>query len=234
MNGKTVIILLIGFAAALLLSACSTKKSSPLHPVSSTGIVDADNPYIQYVGRFDRSDLKKAVFDWSGVYIRARFQGPSCAIRLNDGGNLYAVTIDDQEPQVLQTDTAAVYPVAAGLADTIHTILIQKRTEASIGKGEFLGFILDDAVILGHQNRQDIFHTRLMIHDLTGDFYCITVMTPMVQDRGAHADPLHRPDRQHDPCARFDKLVFNGRRAAIQDQYLHQLSLSRIIRPFSS
>ena len=40
-------------------------------------------------------------------------------------------------------DTSNVYLVASGLTDTIHTILIQKRTEAFVGIAEFLGFILD-------------------------------------------------------------------------------------------
>ena len=115
-----------------------------MQPTESTGIIDADDPNIQYVGRFDRSDSKKAIFDWSGVYIRATFTGTSCSIRLVDGNNLYDVTIDEEEPQVLQTDTSTVYSIATGLYDTAHTILIEKRTEASIGRGEFLGFILDE------------------------------------------------------------------------------------------
>jgi lysophospholipase L1-like esterase len=137
-----ILILLLGIF--LLSCSCSDKNSNPLQPSESTGIIDADDPNIQYVGRFDRSNLKKAVFDWSGVYIRAKFEGTRCSIRLNDGENLYAVTIDDQEPQVLQTDTSTVYSIATGLSDTVHTILLEKRTEASIGKGEFLGFILDE------------------------------------------------------------------------------------------
>jgi lysophospholipase L1-like esterase len=92
------------------------------------------------------------VFDWPGSYIRAKFEGTSCALRLRDGNNLYAVTIDNQAPNVLETDTATVYAVAAGLKDTVHTILIEKRTEAFVGTGEFLGFILDDGKKLVKQN----------------------------------------------------------------------------------
>jgi lysophospholipase L1-like esterase len=137
-----ILILVLGFA--FLSYSCSEKGSNPLQPSESTGVIDADDPNIQYVGRFNRSDSKKAIFDWSGVYISATFTGTSCSIRLNDGSNLYDVTIDEQEPQVLQTDTSTVYSVADGLDDTVHTILIEKRTEASIGRGEFFGFILDE------------------------------------------------------------------------------------------
>jgi lysophospholipase L1-like esterase len=149
---KKNLILILVLGIALLSYSCSDKNSNPLQPSESTGIIDADDPNIQYVGRFNRSNLKKAVFDWPGVYIRATFTGTSCSIRLNDGENLYAVTIDDQEPEVLQTDTSTVYSIATGLADTVHTILIEKRTEASIGKGEFLGFILDEKRSLITQN----------------------------------------------------------------------------------
>jgi len=144
MNGKKILTLILVLGITSLPYSCFTKKSNPAQPAESTGIIDADDPNIQYVGRFNRSDLKKAVFDWPGVYIRAHFAGTRCSIRLHDGKNLYAVTIDDHEPQVLQTDTSKIYSVATGLADTVHTILIQKRTEAFIGKGEFLGFILDE------------------------------------------------------------------------------------------
>ena len=129
---------------ALLSCSCSDNKTNPTQISGYTGVIDADDPNIQYVGRFDRSDLKKAVFDWSGVYIRAAFKGTSCSIRLDDGENLYAVSIDDQEPQVLQTDTSMIYSIASGLTDTVHTVLIEKRTEAFVGKGEFFGFILDE------------------------------------------------------------------------------------------
>jgi len=152
MNRKKLLILIIGLAIASLSYSCSTKESSPLQPEESNGIIDANNSKIQYVGRFDRIDPKRAIFDWPGVYIRAKFEGTSCSIRLNDGNNLYAVTIDNQTPQVLKTDTSTVYSVATDMADTIHTILIEKRTEAFIGKGEFLGFILDEDKKLIKQN----------------------------------------------------------------------------------
>jgi lysophospholipase L1-like esterase len=144
MNVKKYSILTLVLGIALCSYSCLTKKSVPLQPSGSTGVIDADDPNIRYIGRFNRSDLKKAVFDWPGVCIGARFSGTRCSIRLKDGRNLYAVTLDDRKPRVLQTDTSTVYSLAAGLADTVHTIFIQKRTEAFIGKGEFLGFILDE------------------------------------------------------------------------------------------
>jgi lysophospholipase L1-like esterase len=125
--------------------SCTAEKQSPTSSLQeATGVINADDQDIQYIGRFNHANPKKAVFDWPGVSISARFEGTSCSIRLRDGYNLYAVTVDGKAPIVLVTDTATVYPIAQGLADTAaHTVLIQKRTEAFVGRGEFLGFILD-------------------------------------------------------------------------------------------
>lgn len=142
MNKKHLLVSILMMGTALLFS-CSSSKSTVAQPEELTGIIDADNANIQYFGRFNHSNTKRVVFDWSGVYIRASFQGTSCAIRLEDSSNLYAVTIDDGLPVGLTTDTSDVYTVATELADTVHTIQIDKRTEAFVGKAEFLGFVLD-------------------------------------------------------------------------------------------
>lgn len=117
--------------------------NKPDHQNSS--FIDADNPYIQYIGRFDFSNPKKVIFDWAGVYIIARFEGTSCSIRLDDHKNEYAVIIDNHAPRLLKTNEDTVYEVASGLKESVpHTIMIQKRTEPLVGKGIFMGFILDN------------------------------------------------------------------------------------------
>ena len=129
------LILLLGLSAC---SSVTTKEEI------SSGVIDADNPNIQYVGRFDFSNPKKVKFDWPGVYISANFEGTTCAVRLNDHKNEYAVVIDQSAPKLLTTDTSSIYQVASGLTDSIpHTIKIVKRTEAFVGVGEFDGLILD-------------------------------------------------------------------------------------------
>jgi lysophospholipase L1-like esterase len=110
----------------------------------SSGIIDSDNPNIQYIGRFDHSDPKNVQFDWPGVYISAIFEGTSCSIRLSDSTNEYSVVIDQNVPRLLKVDTSKIYSIAKGLIDSIpHKIVIQKRTEAFVGRGGFQGFILD-------------------------------------------------------------------------------------------
>ncbi len=137
------------------LSSCSFFATRP--EAVSTGIIDADNPYIQYVGRFEFPNPKKVVFDWAGVYICAKFTGTSCSLRLADSTDEYAVIIDDHAPRLLTIDTSKVYKVAWGLSDSIpHTIMIQKRTEPLVGAGAFMGFILDrGGVLLPPDGRPD-------------------------------------------------------------------------------
>jgi hypothetical protein len=79
---------------ALLLLSCGSGKDNPAAAGDSTGVVDADHPSIQYVGRFDRTDPKAPAFDWPGVTIAAAFEGTSCSLRLRDSGNFYSVSID--------------------------------------------------------------------------------------------------------------------------------------------
>jgi lysophospholipase L1-like esterase len=120
------------------------------HEHENTGIIDADDPNIQYIGRVNVSHPKSVFFDWPGVYICAAFEGTSCSVRLKNHKlenyhNEYAVIIDQYAPRLLTTDTSLIYQVATGLSDSIpHTIMIQKRTEALAGSGEFQGFILDE------------------------------------------------------------------------------------------
>ncbi|HEY9167588.1 MAG TPA: SGNH/GDSL hydrolase family protein [Candidatus Kryptonia bacterium] len=124
------------------MSSCSFITTIPESDTS--GIVDADNPNIQYIGRFNFSNPKRVLFDWAGVYICARFSGTSCSVRIHDSTDEYAVTIDDHAPRILSMDSSDVYRVASGLTDSVpHTIILQKRTEPLVGRGAFMGFILD-------------------------------------------------------------------------------------------
>jgi hypothetical protein len=132
------------FFVAIFLCCSSGTDEPTKSKAGSSGIINADNPNIQYVGRFDFTNPRNVVFDWPGVFIYAEFEGTSCAMRLKDGKNFYAITIDGREPFVLKTDTTITIPLASGLSGTaIHTVLIQKRTEAFVGTGEFMGFVLD-------------------------------------------------------------------------------------------
>ena len=98
------------------------------HIFQNSSLIDADDPFIQYIGRFDFTNPKKVVYDWAGVYIIAKFEGTSCSIRLEDHKNEYAIIVDDYAPRLLKTNKDTVYEVATGLKESVpHTIMIQKR-----------------------------------------------------------------------------------------------------------
>ena len=140
---KTYLSLLGGLVLLLQVSGCSASSVKP--EATSAGVIDADDPDIQYFGRFDRSDPRRVLFDWPGVYICAKFQGSTCSVRLLHDSSEYAVVVDQHAPRLLTTDSVSTtFLVASGLVDSLpHTIMIQKRTETFVGRGTFAGFILD-------------------------------------------------------------------------------------------
>lgn len=101
------------------------------------------DPRLRYTGRFDFQDLQAPAFDWSGSTIEVAFMGPALTILLDDGANLYDVTLDG-ETSVLQTAPGASnYEVATDLGPGTHTLRVTKRTEAYVGAAVFRGLILD-------------------------------------------------------------------------------------------
>jgi hypothetical protein len=116
--------------------------------------IDADDPSIEYIGRFDFSNPKSVRFDWPGVQIRTRFEGTSCSIKLKDGNNDYNVFIDGKLHNIIRTTADTIYVLANGLKKKTHTLLITKRTEALFGVGTFEGFILDGGKDLVKSNEK--------------------------------------------------------------------------------
>ena len=105
--------------------------------------IDADDSNIEYIGRFDFSNPKSVRFDWPGVQIRTKFEGTSCSIKLKDGNNDYNIFIDGSLHKIIRTTADTIYVLANGLKNKVHTLLIQKRTEALFGIATFEGLILD-------------------------------------------------------------------------------------------
>lgn len=106
----------------------------------------ADNKNFQYVGRIDFTDPKLPKFWTSGVYVRAKFQGSTCDLLVNDevlwgkSHNYIEVAIDDRKPVRIQTTGPTnTLRIAEGLSDGEHTLTICKDTESNIGYLQFVG-----------------------------------------------------------------------------------------------
>ena len=98
----------------------------------------ATDSHIEYIGRTLITD-EGVSFDYSGTYIRIRFEGKSLAIRCSDTkGDWFNVWTDremdaeeDARFKVSSRDTVIV--VAEKLRKGRHEVLIQKRTEGEQG-----------------------------------------------------------------------------------------------------
>ncbi len=111
--------------------------------MEATHMIGAEAPGFRYTGRVDLRDPARPTFDWPGVHIEVRFQGPRCAVLFEDAGNTYNVVIDGLHHMVLApSPVQVVYPIAEGLADGPHTLLLYKRTEANTPPATFLGVLL--------------------------------------------------------------------------------------------
>ncbi len=114
-----------------------------LHAASE---IPANDPNIQYFGRWDFSDPLAPAHSWPGVSLYAEFAGTSIGVRMKDNFCYYTIIIDGVDSLVLHPTSSELttYPVAAGLIPGRHTIRIEKRNETTWAKFTFNGFILDD------------------------------------------------------------------------------------------
>ncbi len=120
--------------------------------------IPADNPFIQYFGRWDDSNPKNPKHSWPGVYLYAEFTGRTIGIRMNDSINYYNIYIDNEMVKVLHgdKDRDKDYILANNLSDDKHSILVSKRNIVFGQVFSFGGFILDeDAVLLEPKLKQE-------------------------------------------------------------------------------
>ncbi len=131
----------------LLLLALIQTVASVLHAQTNIG---ANDPNIQYVGRFDMTTPTAPGFDWSYSTIRAKFQGTSCSVKLDGPSKYFDVFIDGAKTGSITNASGGLqtFQVAAGLSDTVHSISLCRRVEASAGKNTFQGFVLDSGKTL--------------------------------------------------------------------------------------
>ncbi len=122
-----------------------------LHRMTYTAsLIPANNPYIQYFGRWDMTDPLHPRFSWPGVYIQAEFSGTSIGVKLNDHTNYYNVYIDGHFRDVFHGSKAgeADYALASGLENSRHTLKFSRRNITLDEIYSFGGFILDNGAAL--------------------------------------------------------------------------------------
>jgi lysophospholipase L1-like esterase len=117
--------------------------------------VAADNLKIQYVGRFDFANPKQAKFAWTGAQITFTFEGTLCNLLMNNFSegndktgnpkvNYFNVFINNKLVKILKVENGkSAYELAKDLPRGRYTVSIFRRTEASLGLCEFIGFQVD-------------------------------------------------------------------------------------------
>ncbi|MBC7485357.1 MAG: T9SS type A sorting domain-containing protein [Cytophagaceae bacterium] len=118
--------------------------------------IKADDPAIQYMGRIDFSNPQKPSYSFPGISIKAKFNSSTIKAVIKDFGlggeqttNYYNVIIDGQFVQKLQVNAIdTLYLIATGLDASDHTVELIKRTESSVGKSSFFGFVISSSVLL--------------------------------------------------------------------------------------
>ena len=119
----------------------------------------ASDSRIEYTGRtlVEGSDV---TYDWSGVYFRVRFNGPSLAMKCSDTKNSwFNLWVDkemspeaDRKFMVGAKDTLIV--LAEGLGKGEHEVILQKRTEGEQGRFTVHSFV-SEGQILQADGRKD-------------------------------------------------------------------------------
>lgn len=112
----------------------------------------ASDSRIEYTGRTltEGSDVS---YDWSGVYFRVRFNGPSLAMKCSDTKNCWFNLWVDKEMtpkadkvfMVGAKDTLIV--LAEGLGKGEHEVILQKRTEGEQGRFTVHSFLTEGDVL---------------------------------------------------------------------------------------
>jgi aryl-phospho-beta-D-glucosidase BglC (GH1 family) len=102
----------------------------------------SNNPGILYNGRFSTSDPAGPICAWSGSNVELNFSGTEVSATIRSTGeNWFQAFIDGvgQTPFSVNSTTSTV-KLASGLSNGNHNLVLWKRTEASQGEAQFLGF----------------------------------------------------------------------------------------------
>ncbi|HXX63654.1 MAG TPA: SGNH/GDSL hydrolase family protein [Bacteroidota bacterium] len=113
-------------------------------------LIPANDPNLQYFGRWDKTDSLHPRYSWPGIYLVAEFSGTSIGIRLADGTNYFNVYIDGKLHSVFHGTNPAEtdYVLADSLPEARHTLLFSRRNITFEKPYTFCGLIVDAGAVL--------------------------------------------------------------------------------------
>ncbi|MBN1758900.1 MAG: hypothetical protein JW863_11310 [Chitinispirillaceae bacterium] len=111
-------------------------------------LITADNPAINYYGRFDFTDPKAPRFNWSGSTIEFRVNGATAVgMELVDGAGYYDIEVDGKvqsAPVYADSWNSVKYPLVSSLLPDPHVIRIIRRNEPYWAIATFGGIYLSE------------------------------------------------------------------------------------------
>ncbi len=138
-----ILIVCLSVAAGADLSAKRAKESIE---------TPASDSRIEYTGR-TLVECNDVSYDWAGVYVRVKFNGPYLAMKCSDTKNCwFNLWVDkemgpaaDRKFLVAAKDTLVV--LAEGLGKGEHEVILQKRTEGEQGRFTIHSFITEGQIL---------------------------------------------------------------------------------------
>ena len=122
--------------------------------------VAADDPNVQYVGRFDTGQFsnsvgttKQPVAGLSASTVTIRFTGTAVGVKLSDQflyghPNYFDAVVDGKVVGLLTANPdTTTYPIAANLPMAEHVVSVVKRTESNAGHTQYLGWVIAGAMM---------------------------------------------------------------------------------------
>ncbi len=137
-------------ADAAFANDASDPADAEIQDSGSDGAPSIANPSVRFIGRYDDRDPAGPIFSWPGSRVYTRFRGTEVSVKLNETSGITKETDDydvllDGVANATPLHTLAGthdYTIATGVAPGEHSIEIHKRTEAYVGKTQFLGFTI--------------------------------------------------------------------------------------------
>src|SRR5664279_4151883 len=102
---------------------CLLVLYTPVSVLRAQTNIAADDPNIQYIGRFNLTTPTAPAFDWSDCCLSARFQGTSCSVKLGGTSKYFDLYVDGVKTGSIKSANGGVetLPVVSGLADAVHS-----------------------------------------------------------------------------------------------------------------
>ena len=87
---------------------CLVLAYTPVSVARAQTNIAADDPNIQYLGRFDLTTPAAPAFDWSYCCISAKFEGTSCSVKLGGTSKYFDSYVDGVKTGSLKSTNGGV------------------------------------------------------------------------------------------------------------------------------